>query len=75
MTQAMEKAGRAREEIGYVNYHGTSTQLNDAVESRCTLGEMLGPVRQHDDHEQLERTVVPGGVELGDEPDFGSGGR
>jgi 3-oxoacyl-[acyl-carrier-protein] synthase II len=36
MTQAMEKAGRAREEIGYVNYHGTSTQLNDAVESRCT---------------------------------------
>ena len=28
--------GRALEEIGYVNYHGTSTQLNDAIESRCT---------------------------------------
>jgi 3-oxoacyl-[acyl-carrier-protein] synthase II len=36
MTQAIERAGRAREEIGYVNYHGTSTQLNDAIEARCT---------------------------------------
>jgi len=35
MTLAMERAGRRPEEIGYVNYHGTSTQLNDAVESRC----------------------------------------
>jgi 3-oxoacyl-[acyl-carrier-protein] synthase II len=32
---ALDKAGRPREEIGYVNYHGTSTQLNDAIESRC----------------------------------------
>ena len=32
---ALRKSGRAREEIGYVNYHGTSTQLNDAIESRC----------------------------------------
>src|SRR6266571_8855579 len=32
---AIERSGRAREEIGYVNYHGTSTVLNDAVESRC----------------------------------------
>jgi 3-oxoacyl-[acyl-carrier-protein] synthase II len=36
MTQAIARAGRAREEIGYVNYHGTSTQLNDVIESRCT---------------------------------------
>ena len=34
-TLAIERSGRAREEIGYVNYHGTSTVLNDAVESRC----------------------------------------
>ena len=32
---ALARSGRRVEEIGYVNYHGTSTQLNDAVESRC----------------------------------------
>src|SRR5262249_60543087 len=35
MTLAIERSGRAVENIGYVNYHGTSTVLNDAVESRC----------------------------------------
>jgi len=35
MGLAIERSGRALEEIGYVNYHGTSTVLNDAVESRC----------------------------------------
>src|SRR5438093_3279256 len=34
LNQAIERSGRSREEIGYVSYHGTSTQLNDAVESR-----------------------------------------
>ena len=33
--EALRKAGRRPEEIGYINYHGTSTQLNDAIESRC----------------------------------------
>jgi len=32
---ALEKAGRRSGEIGYINYHGTSTQLNDAIESTC----------------------------------------
>src|SRR5713101_7797287 len=32
---AVERSGRRRDDIGYVSYHGTSTQLNDAVESRC----------------------------------------
>src|SRR5262247_451173 len=35
ITLAIERSGRQRDEIGYVNYHGTSTVLNDAVESRC----------------------------------------
>jgi 3-oxoacyl-[acyl-carrier-protein] synthase II len=35
MSRAIEKSGRAPEEIGYVNFHGTSTVLNDAIESRC----------------------------------------
>jgi 3-oxoacyl-[acyl-carrier-protein] synthase II len=35
MQLAIERSGRALEEIGYVNFHGTSTVLNDAVEARC----------------------------------------
>jgi len=42
MALALERSGRAREEIGYVNYHGTSTVLNDAVEARC-VRQFLGP--------------------------------
>jgi 3-oxoacyl-[acyl-carrier-protein] synthase II len=45
MTQALERSGRAVEEIGYINYHGTSTQLNDAIESRCTR-KVLGPLAE-----------------------------
>jgi 3-oxoacyl-[acyl-carrier-protein] synthase II len=41
MRLAIERSGRAIEEIGYVNYHGTSTVLNDAVESRC-VRRLLG---------------------------------
>jgi 3-oxoacyl-[acyl-carrier-protein] synthase II len=33
---AIARSGGGRERIGYVNYHGTSTRLNDAVEARCT---------------------------------------
>jgi 3-oxoacyl-[acyl-carrier-protein] synthase II len=36
MTQAIARSGRPLEEIGYVNYHGTSTQLNDTIEAQCT---------------------------------------
>ena len=36
MTEAVARSGRALGEIGYINYHGTSTQLNDAIEARCT---------------------------------------
>jgi 3-oxoacyl-[acyl-carrier-protein] synthase II len=35
MSLAIARSGRSPEEIGYVNFHGTSTQLNDAVETRC----------------------------------------
>lgn len=35
MRTAIEKAGRDLSQIGYVNYHGTSTPLNDAIEIKC----------------------------------------
>jgi 3-oxoacyl-[acyl-carrier-protein] synthase II len=35
MQEAIGRSGRDLEEIGYVNYHGTSTQLNDAIEVAC----------------------------------------
>lgn len=41
MRVAVERSGRAVDEIGYVNYHGTSTVLNDAVEARC-VRQFLG---------------------------------
>lgn len=34
MALALDRSGHRREEVGYVSYHGTSTLLNDAVESR-----------------------------------------
>jgi 3-oxoacyl-[acyl-carrier-protein] synthase II len=45
MRLAVERSGRALEDIGYVNYHGTSTVLNDAVESRC-VRELFGPLAE-----------------------------
>ena len=41
MRIAIERSGHAIDEIGYVNYHGTSTVLNDAVEARC-VRRLLG---------------------------------
>jgi 3-oxoacyl-[acyl-carrier-protein] synthase II len=35
MRLAIERSGLSTEEIGYINFHGTSTVLNDAVEARC----------------------------------------
>jgi 3-oxoacyl-[acyl-carrier-protein] synthase II len=43
MRLAVQRSGRAMEEIGYVNYHGTSTVLNDATEARC-VRELFGPL-------------------------------
>jgi len=34
LSLAIDRAGRSRETIGYVSYHGTATALNDVVESR-----------------------------------------
>src|SRR5207342_3170097 len=42
MRIAIDRSGRPLEDIGYVNYHGTSTMLNDAVESRC-VRRLFGP--------------------------------
>ena len=46
MSLAVTRSGRAIEEIGYVNLHGTSTVLNDAVESRC-VRELFGARADH----------------------------
>ena len=42
MSLAIDRAGRALEEIGYINFHGTSTVLNDVVEARC-VQTLFGP--------------------------------
>jgi 3-oxoacyl-[acyl-carrier-protein] synthase II len=42
MELAMARAHRALDEIGYINYHGTSTVLNDAVEAMC-VRRVFGP--------------------------------
>jgi 3-oxoacyl-[acyl-carrier-protein] synthase II len=39
---AIARSGHARENIGYVNFHGTSTVLNDTVETRC-VRQVFGP--------------------------------
>jgi 3-oxoacyl-[acyl-carrier-protein] synthase II len=36
MTLAMEEAGIGPAQIGYINYHGTATELNDRIETRAT---------------------------------------
>src|SRR5688572_12545696 len=41
MRLAIERSGRRVEDIGYVNFHGTSTVLNDATEARC-VRELFG---------------------------------
>jgi 3-oxoacyl-[acyl-carrier-protein] synthase II len=35
MTLAMKEARIAPEDVGYINYHGTSTDLNDRIETRA----------------------------------------
>jgi 3-oxoacyl-[acyl-carrier-protein] synthase II len=41
MQACLEDAGEAPEEVGYINAHGTSTQLNDASETRA-VKKVLG---------------------------------
>jgi 3-oxoacyl-[acyl-carrier-protein] synthase II len=41
LEQALERAGRTPEQIGYINYHGTSTVLNDRIEAR-TVRQVFG---------------------------------
>ena len=45
MRLALDRARRPLEQIGYINFHGTSTVLNDAVESRC-VRQLFGPLAE-----------------------------
>ena len=45
LSTAVERSGRSLDEIGYVSFHGTSTVLNDAVESRC-VRQLFGPAAE-----------------------------
>ena len=48
MEQALADAGASKDEVGYINLHGTSTDLNDRMETaaikRC-FGEPRGEFR------------------------------
>jgi 3-oxoacyl-[acyl-carrier-protein] synthase II len=47
MREALERAGVAGSEVGWVNAHGTGTQLNDVVESnamKLVFGERVSQV-------------------------------
>jgi 3-oxoacyl-[acyl-carrier-protein] synthase II len=46
MNLAVRRSGRPLDTIGYVNFHGTSTVLNDAVEARC-VREVFGKRADH----------------------------
>ncbi|HUK37306.1 MAG TPA: beta-ketoacyl-[acyl-carrier-protein] synthase family protein [Vicinamibacterales bacterium] len=46
ISMAIARSGRPIESIGYVSYHGTSTVLNDAVESRC-VRQVFGSSAEH----------------------------
>ena len=43
MRMAIDRSGRALEEIEYISYHGTATVLNDPVESR-SVRQVFGPL-------------------------------
>jgi 3-oxoacyl-[acyl-carrier-protein] synthase II len=46
MQLAIERSGRSPADVRYINYHGTSTQLNDAVEARC-VRHLFGTAADH----------------------------
>ncbi len=45
MAEAIADAGLAPSDVGYIQYHGTGTQLNDRIETRATR-LALGPVAE-----------------------------
>ncbi len=62
MELALTRSGRPASSIGYVNFHGTSTVLNDAVEARCVrqvfggaANSLVGLVDQVDDRPSAGR--------------------
>lgn len=65
MRLALEEAGLAREEVGYVAAHGTSTQKNDVTETRAIrrlFGEHANRLLVSSNKGQIGHTISAAGV-------------
>ena len=61
MREALADAGLSAEDIGYVQYHGTSTLLNDRIETRATKKALGDAAAAHSRQQREEPDRAPAG--------------